>query len=338
MPLPYKIATLLYCFNERDEVLLLERAQDPNRGFWSPGGGKLKTDLGESPYTCACREAHEEMGLVITPRELHLTGLVSEFGYAGQAHWLMFLFEVKTKLTATPPPHAEGTFRFFPRAELPALHIPQTDRETIWPLFWQHRGGFFAAHCHCHPGGGNDWTVEETQPSQQPIRSILNERTAQRAHQLGVLGESLAENILRAAGFAKIKNLNQLNPNFPFGDVYAERNNQKFVISVKIRNRYQANTDRLNSRYNLGRRCNELAAKAQAELSATPAVLAISLLADVYSAYFAPLAILEGRHGIPMTSPWLRQYECLAKDSLHGLDVSHLKNTYSTRPALNLNV
>lgn len=49
MPLPYKIATLLYCFNERDEVLLLERAQDPNRGFWSPGGGKLKTDLGESP-------------------------------------------------------------------------------------------------------------------------------------------------------------------------------------------------------------------------------------------------------------------------------------------------
>lgn len=180
--------------------------------------------------------------------------------------------------------------------------------------------------------------MEETQPSQQPIRSILNERTAQRAHQLGVLGESLAEKILRAAGFAKIKNLNQLNPNFPFGDVYAERNNLKFVISVKIRNRYEANTGRPNSRYNLGRRCNELAAKAQAELSATPAVLAISLLADVYSAYFAPLAILEGRHGIPMTSPWLRQYECLAKDSLHGLDVSHLKNTYSTRPALNLNV
>lgn len=113
MPLPYKIATLLYCFNERDEVLLLERAQDPNRGFWSPGGGKLKTDLGESPYTRACREAHEEMGLVITPCELHLTGLVSESGSAGQAHWLMFLFEVKTKLTATPLPHAEGTFRFF---------------------------------------------------------------------------------------------------------------------------------------------------------------------------------------------------------------------------------
>jgi 8-oxo-dGTP pyrophosphatase MutT (NUDIX family) len=63
MALPYKIATLLYCFNEAGEVLLLERAQEPNRGLWSPCGGKLKMDLGESPYACACREAHEEIGL-----------------------------------------------------------------------------------------------------------------------------------------------------------------------------------------------------------------------------------------------------------------------------------
>ena len=46
MALPYKIATLLYCFNERDEVLLLERAQEPNLGYWSPCGGTLHTDIG----------------------------------------------------------------------------------------------------------------------------------------------------------------------------------------------------------------------------------------------------------------------------------------------------
>src|SRR5437867_12981835 len=57
MPLPYKIATLLYCFNDQDEVLLLERTQEPNLGLWSPCGGKLHTDEGESPYACACREA-----------------------------------------------------------------------------------------------------------------------------------------------------------------------------------------------------------------------------------------------------------------------------------------
>ena len=167
MPLPYKVATLLYCFNEQDEVLLLERAQEPNRGFWSPCGGKLKTDIGESPYACAAREAHEEMGIHLVTRDLHLAGLISEHGFQGQAHWLMFLFEVKRKLTALPPPMAEGRFEFFPRAKVPALNIPQTDREQIWPWFWQYRGGFFAAHCHCHANGRNDWTLEEAQPAAQ---------------------------------------------------------------------------------------------------------------------------------------------------------------------------
>src|SRR6266436_2918031 len=108
MSLPYKVATLLYCFNERDEVLLMERAQEPNLGLWSPCGGKLHTDEGESPYACACREGLEEMGLRLGPENLHLTGLISEHGYEGNAHWLMFLFEVKTRLGALPANHREG--------------------------------------------------------------------------------------------------------------------------------------------------------------------------------------------------------------------------------------
>jgi 8-oxo-dGTP diphosphatase len=160
--LHYKISTLLYCFSVRGEVLLLERAQEPNLGLWSPCGGKLHTDEGESPYACACREAREELGLSIAPVELHLTGIVSEHGYAGQAHWLMFLFEVKRRLTTLPPPIREGQFRFFRADELASLKLPQTDREQIWPLFWRHRGGFFAAHCHCHADGRNEWTVEES--------------------------------------------------------------------------------------------------------------------------------------------------------------------------------
>ena len=162
MVLPYKVATLLYCFNEQDEVLLLERAQEPNRGLWSPCGGKLKMDTGESPYACACREAREETGLALRPEDLHLTGLVSEHGYQGQSHWLMFLFEVKPRLKSLPPHHAEGRFQFFTRAALDNLNLPQTDREKIWPWFWRYRGGFFAAHCHCHPDGRNEWTLEES--------------------------------------------------------------------------------------------------------------------------------------------------------------------------------
>ena len=162
MPLPYRIATLLYCFNERDEILLLERAQEPNCGLWSPPGGKLHTDTGESPYACACREAREEIALEIQPRDLHLTGVMSEHGFQGNAHWLMFLFEVKPRLMKLPAAHREGRFEFFAREAVEKLPLPETDRESIWPWFWEHRGGFFAAHCHCHPDGRNDWTLEES--------------------------------------------------------------------------------------------------------------------------------------------------------------------------------
>lgn len=159
--LPYQIATLLYCFNPRDEVLLLERAKEPNLGTWSPCGGKLHTDIGESPYACGCREAEEELGLTLNPSDLHLNGLISEHGYQGQSHWLMFLFEVKRKLDRVPPPHREGRFQFFNRSTVAALKLPQTDRERLWPWFWQYRGGFFAAHCYCRKDGTNEWTLEE---------------------------------------------------------------------------------------------------------------------------------------------------------------------------------
>ena len=162
MLLPYRVATLLYCFNDRDQILLMERAQEPNRGLWSPCGGKLHTDEGESPYACACREAQEEMGLQLNSADLHLTGLVSEFGFEGQSHWLLFLFEVRRKLTDLPPAHREGRFQFFSRGELAGLNLPKTDTEKMWPWFWEHRGGFFAAHCRCLPDGTNQWELEQS--------------------------------------------------------------------------------------------------------------------------------------------------------------------------------
>jgi 8-oxo-dGTP diphosphatase len=163
--LPYKIATLLYCFNEQDEVLLLRRALEPNRGLWSPCGGKLETGRGESPHQCAIREAEEELGIVIGNGDLHLTGMITETGYAGQAHWLMFLFEVTKKIEKAPQAHREGSFRFFARAEIAALDLPRTDAEQIWPLFWKHRGGFFAAHCLSRAKGADEWTLDESCPA-----------------------------------------------------------------------------------------------------------------------------------------------------------------------------
>ena len=169
MSLPYKIATLLYGFNPAGEVLLIERAREPNRGLWSPAGGKLKMEIGESPYVCACREAREELGLALHPRDLHLAGLVSEDGYEGREHWLMFLFEIAPPILSLPPAHEEGRFQFIPLSELSGLALPQTDREQIWPLFLKNRHGFFAAHCHCLPSGKYQWSVEEIRSTSQPL-------------------------------------------------------------------------------------------------------------------------------------------------------------------------
>jgi 8-oxo-dGTP diphosphatase len=169
MEMPYRISTLLYCFNASDEVLLMRRSQEPNLGLWSPCGGKVNISRGESPHACAVREAAEETAMILTAQDLHLTGIVSERAYEGQAHWLMFLFEVKRKLAGVPAPIREGSFGCFQRSELDHLGLPRTDREMIWPLFWEHRGGFFAAHCHCRSDGGHDWVLEESRPVKRAV-------------------------------------------------------------------------------------------------------------------------------------------------------------------------
>lgn len=163
MGLPYKISTLLYAFDAEDRVLLLERAREPNRGLWSPPGGKLETVSGESPHACACREAKEELGLELGPEEVRMVGVISERGYEGTAHWLMFLFEIGPRLTALPSPIEEGRFGFHRREALEdgSLELPVTDRERLWPWFWRYRHGFFVGHCECHSDGTHAWTLEQ---------------------------------------------------------------------------------------------------------------------------------------------------------------------------------
>ena len=59
-PLPYKIAVLCYLFDREGRVLLLHRERPPNRGLYSPVGGKLEQSLGESPTACAIRRSPNE--------------------------------------------------------------------------------------------------------------------------------------------------------------------------------------------------------------------------------------------------------------------------------------
>ncbi len=155
--LPYRIAVLCYLFNERGQVLLLHRRRPPNKDLFSPVGGKLEMDRGESPTDCALREIREEAGLAVDPAALPLTGIVSEAGFDDRMHWLMFLYEVTHPVSIERMQFDEGALEWHDPAAIPALPIPATDREVIWPLFWQYRGRFFMAHINCHNGRMQWW-------------------------------------------------------------------------------------------------------------------------------------------------------------------------------------
>lgn len=162
-PLPYRIAVLVYLFDQHGRVLLLHRLRPPNRDLCSPIGGKLEQDIGESPTACAVREIAEETGLAVTADHLHLTGIVSERGYEHQCHWLMFLYELTRPVDLPETEIDEGRLAWHTVDSIDHLPIPETDRTVIWPLFWANRGGFFMAHIDCD-GPAMTWRLEQGLP------------------------------------------------------------------------------------------------------------------------------------------------------------------------------
>src|ERR1035437_4447328 len=142
MIIPYKIAVLVYVFNDEGKLLLLHRKKLPNKDLYSPIGGKLEQALGESPYACALREIREEIGIDLTLDELRLMGIVSERAYASHAgtesHWLMLCFGVTRVLNFPPREFEEGWLEWVDPKDVPELGIPKTDRDVIWPLVQEH--------------------------------------------------------------------------------------------------------------------------------------------------------------------------------------------------------
>jgi len=161
--LPYKVAVLCYLYDKDDRLLLLFRSKEPNAGAYSPIGGKLEAAIGESPHACAIREIQEESTVVVKPNELRLSGMIAETAYEGDTHWMIFLFEVTRPIDPDEIEEMdidEGKLEWVPVEEVESLGIPQTDREIIWPLVKQHRGGFFAVHIDCSTTPFK-WTIQE---------------------------------------------------------------------------------------------------------------------------------------------------------------------------------
>lgn len=148
----YKISVLVFIRNQQGELLMIQRKRPPNRGLWSPIGGKLDMDSGESPYECAVRETFEETGMRIEISDLHLFCMIAEKAYEAKNHWLMFLFDCKTSLSGLPAPIDEGQFSFHSREGVDSLSIPETDRQSLWGIYDKHREGFVSVRADCEPG------------------------------------------------------------------------------------------------------------------------------------------------------------------------------------------
>lgn len=171
---PYKIAVLCDLRDREGRILLIHRAQEPNRGLYSPIGGKLDTALGESPAQCARREIHEEAGLLIPIEGLRLAGIISERGYQHQTNWLMFWYRVVAPVDLEPFEMREGRLDWHAPDSFGGLALPQTDREVIWPLVHANEGGFFAVHIDC-TGERVRWSVEAGLAAHGAIGAISGE-------------------------------------------------------------------------------------------------------------------------------------------------------------------
>ena len=151
-------------------------------------------------------------------------------------------------------------------------------------------------------------------------------KEALRKKSLGELGELFAIKALVDNNFEKIVNLNDEKINYPYADLFAEKENKKYIISVKARNKYQKNNS-LNSHYNLGNNAYQKAENAEKEYGAEAYWMAIQFDNVEYSIYFGSLAELNDRHAIPVRECTEGKIGvCLVKNKRHYFDFDFFGN------------
>ncbi|MCB0729237.1 MAG: NUDIX domain-containing protein [Ignavibacteriae bacterium] len=144
-----KLATLLYIKNQKGEYLLMERVKDPNKGLMSPPGGKLITDIPETPSECAAREAFEECRIDSKPDDWDLAGIIAEKNFPGIGNIMLFLMEYKLPLDTLPGKCDEGEFYFIHPDNFFDHDIPVTDRLFLWEKILNRNGEMIMMKLDC---------------------------------------------------------------------------------------------------------------------------------------------------------------------------------------------
>jgi len=128
---------------------------------------------------------------------------------------------------------------------------------------------------------------------------ITTKKEAARKKSLGELGELIAIKALVDKEFDKIRNLNDNTRNEVFADLYCEKGGKKYVITVKTRNKNQAN-GKLNPSYNLPTNAYQKASIAENKYTDTAHWIAVQFDHNCFSVYFGSLEELNGSNAIPV--------------------------------------
>jgi hypothetical protein len=137
---------------------------------------------------------------------------------------------------------------------------------------------------------------------------------------LGDWGETKALELLNRpkSGFAKAREVNAQTHSHPFGDIYAERGSERFLIGVETRCKFQQKGE-LNREYNVRKKGADVAAVAR-PYKADLGWVAIQVIPELqtFNAYFGTIVQIEDRgerFSIPMRPEQTKRY---ASTSTHN--------------------
>ena len=154
------------------------------------------------------------------------------------------------------------------------------------------------------------------------------QKEGKRTKSLGEIGELYGIKALVDNGFTNIKNLNDIRMNYPYADVFAEKDGRRYVISIKGRNKLQNNGE-LNGRFKLmyAKNAYQNAEKAEMEFDAEAAWMVIPFEEDRYSIYFGTLKELDGNKAVLIRKCMKGEIgETLVLDKYHYLDWDFFTN------------
>ena len=121
IPVGLKKTAVLCVLKHGEQLLLLKRLKEPNKGMYTPVGGKL--DPFESPLDAAFRETREETGIIVDA--FKYCGVLVESS-PSEYNWTSFVYVAEVAWIPAPLCN-EGDLQWISFANVLNVPTPKTD-------------------------------------------------------------------------------------------------------------------------------------------------------------------------------------------------------------------